>query len=466
MELHPILELPLTDPPAPGMWYVLSPGGGGPSLTVGHTCTYLHRVGGSGRVVLVGGANPSGPFADTYVLDLDKYTWEKPDWAGLTARYEHTCFTPESQPGKVFVFGGAEQGCNLNNIQVLDTETGTWTTADIQGTPPSPRTCHYTSHRGDKLYVWGGGKTGAEPIEDRKLHVFDAATLTWSQPQLEGKPPKPRHGHVMVAVGNKLYVHGGMSGVTFYDDLYVLNMDTKKWKRLKPKGLVPTARAAHTAVVHGSLVYVFGGMNQDGALDTLHVLNTETLTWSELRPEGPPPGPRLDHGACIIHLSVGGTDGEGAEGSVESGAPKNPGENIASLTDCDSGKSTEKQNTVAENKADDTKQTETVATETMATEPVVPSSENSSQSEKAEQVASAEEASSEPTILDVTEQFLPEEAAPKVAAAAQGHAAASGSEEHAGIGLVHDGKVTMLLVYGGMDTQGIIHEDCLVMRIA
>eukprot|EP00058_Branchiostoma_floridae_P014644 XP_002600132.1 hypothetical protein BRAFLDRAFT_276373 [Branchiostoma floridae] len=347
MELHPILELPLTDPPAPGMWYVLSPGGGGPSLTVGHTCTYLPRVGGSGRVVLVGGANPSGPFADTFVLDLDKYTWEKPDWAGLTARYEHTCFTPESQPSKVFVFGGAEQGCNLNNIQVLDTGTGTWTTADVQGTPPSPRTCHYTSHRGDRLYVWGGGKTGAEPIEDRKLHVFDAATLTWSQPQMEGKPPKPRHGHVMVAVGNKLYVHGGMSGVTFYDDLYVLNLDTKKWKRLKPKGPVPTARAAHTAVVHGSLVYMFGGMNQEGALDSMHVLNTERLTWSELRPEGPPPGPRLDHGACIIHLSV-----------------------------------------------------------------------------------------------------------------------ASGSEEHAGIGPVHDGKVTMLLVYGGMDTQGIIHEDCLVMRIA
>ncbi|XP_019643444.1 PREDICTED: rab9 effector protein with kelch motifs-like [Branchiostoma belcheri] len=347
MELHPILELPLTDPPAPRMWYVLSPGGGGPSLTVGHTCMYLPRAGGSGRVVLVGGANPSGPFADTFVLDLDTYTWEKPDWAGLTARYEHTCFTPESQPHKVFVFGGAEQGCNLNNVQVLDTGTGTWTTADVQGTPPSPRTCHYTAHRGDRLYVWGGGKTGAEPVEDRKLHVFDAATLTWSQPQLEGKPPKSRHGHVMVATGNKLYVHGGMSGVTFYDDLYVLNLDTKKWKRLKPKGPVPSARAAHTAVVHGSQVYLFGGMNQEGALDSMHVLNTENLTWRELKPEGPPPGPRLDHAACIIQLSV-----------------------------------------------------------------------------------------------------------------------ASGSQEHAGIGVVHDGKVTMLLVYGGMDTQGIIHDDCLVMRIA
>ncbi|XP_066294007.1 rab9 effector protein with kelch motifs-like [Branchiostoma lanceolatum] len=459
MELHPILELPLTDPPAPGMWYVLSAGGVGPSLTVGHTCTYLPRAGGSGKVVLVGGANPSGPFADTFVLDLEKYTWEKPEWAGLTARYEHTCFTPESQPHKVFVFGGAEQGRNLNNIQVLDTETGTWTTADVQGTPPSPRTCHYTPHRGDRLYVWGGGKTGAEPTEDRKLHVFDAATLTWSQPQLEGKPPKPRHGHVMVAVGNKLYVHGGMSGVTFYDDLYVLNMDTKKWKRLKPKGPVPSARAAHTAVVHGTQVYMFGGMNQDGAMDSMHVLNTETLTWSELSPEGPPPAPRLDHAACIIHLSVGGRDGEGARGAGDSdSASQNPGQDAPSLTDCSSGEGTEEQNTGAENLAGAAKRTET-----MATEPVVSSSEKSSQSENAEEIPCAEEAINQQTILDVTEQFLPEEAVSKVAAA-QGHTAAS--EEHAGIGPVHDGKVTMLLVYGGMDTQGVIHEDCLVMRIA
>ncbi|KAI8512415.1 hypothetical protein Bbelb_090540 [Branchiostoma belcheri] len=443
MELHPILELPLTDPPAPGMWYVLSPGGRG------------RWQGG-----VSGGANPSGPFADTFVLNLNTYTWEKPDWAGLTARYEHTCFTPESQPHKVFVFGGAEQGCNLNNVQVLDTETGAWTTADVQGTPPSPRTCHYTAHRGDRLYVWGGGKTGAEPVEDRKLHVFDAATLTWSQPQLEGKPPKPRHGHVMVVVGNKLYVHGGMSGVTFYDDLYVLNLDTKKWKRLKPKGPVPSARAAHTAVVQGSQVYMFGGMNQEGALDTMHVLNTENLTWRELKPEGPPPGPRLDHAVCIIHLPDASplTDGKGTE------EPNTSTEHQAGSTSLTgSGKGNEEVSADMKNQ-----QSGSNRTESMATEPFVSSSKNSTQSENAEeQVPSIEETDSQPTILDVTEQFLPEGTVPKVAgAAAQGHAAASGSQEHAGIGGVHDGKVTMVLVYGGMDTQGIIHEDCLVMRIA
>lgn len=49
-------------------------------------------------------------------------------------------------------------------------------------------------------------------------------TLTWSQPETLGKPPSPRHGHVMVAVGTKLFIHGGLAGDKFYDDLYCIDI--------------------------------------------------------------------------------------------------------------------------------------------------------------------------------------------------------------------------------------------------
>lgn len=66
MEVLPILES--NNSPKLNVWYVLSPEGEAPCIRVGHTCTF---VGGEPRRVLViGGANPDGSFADVYSLDL------------------------------------------------------------------------------------------------------------------------------------------------------------------------------------------------------------------------------------------------------------------------------------------------------------------------------------------------------------------------------------------------------------
>lgn len=66
----------------------------------------------------------------------------------------------------------------------------------MTGSPPSPRTFHTSSAAiGNQLYVFGGGERGAQPVEDVKLHVFDASMgwdigimglLTWPG------PPRPQ----------------------------------------------------------------------------------------------------------------------------------------------------------------------------------------------------------------------------------------------------------------------------------
>lgn len=66
MEILPILEAKTS--PKPNVWYVLSPEGDGPCIRVGHTCTFV--AGESRRVLVIGGANPDGSFADVFVLDL------------------------------------------------------------------------------------------------------------------------------------------------------------------------------------------------------------------------------------------------------------------------------------------------------------------------------------------------------------------------------------------------------------
>ena len=274
MELHPFLE---TDTrPNPGWWYVVPAVGECPSMRVGHTATYVPgtKPGESGKIFVIGGANPSGPFCETFVLDLGTRAWDTVDSPGLRPRYEHAAFVPASKPGKIYVFGGANQAGNVNDIQVLDTAGLTWSTLSPRGTPPSPRTHHTTCVVGDRLVVYSGGQAGADPVGDRHVHVFDAAQEAWTGLAPRGDSPKPRHGHAMAAVGSKVFLHGGMAGTTFYDDLHVLDVERRAWTPAKRRRGAPSARAAHAMLAFGHRLFVFGGMNRDGALDDLHVLDT------------------------------------------------------------------------------------------------------------------------------------------------------------------------------------------------
>ncbi|XP_069097847.1 rab9 effector protein with kelch motifs isoform X3 [Pleurodeles waltl] len=184
-------------------------------------------------------------------------------------------------------------------------ETGTWKSPKVSGSPPSPRTFHTSSSSiGDKLYVFGGGEKGSEPAEDTVLHVFNSATLTWTQPEVSGKPPAPRHGHVMVAVGTKLFVHGGMSGDQFYNDMCCIDTSDMKWQRLKVKGDVPVGCAAHAAAGCGKHIYIFGGMGAAGAVNTMYRYHTEDQSWTLLKFDSPLPRSRLDHSMCIVPWRV------------------------------------------------------------------------------------------------------------------------------------------------------------------
>ncbi|XP_040591616.1 rab9 effector protein with kelch motifs isoform X5 [Mesocricetus auratus] len=241
-------------------------------------------------------------------MDLGTQQWDTATTEGLLPRYEHASFIPSCTPHSIWVFGGADQSGNRNCLQVLDPETRTWTTPEVSSSPPSPRTFHTSSAAiGDQLYVFGGGERGAQPVQDVKLHVFDANTLMWSQPETHGSPPSARHGHVMVAAGTKLFIHGGLSGDKFFDDLHCIDISNMKWQKLSPTGAVPAACAAHAAVAVGKHVYVFGGMTPTGALNTMYKYHTEKQHWTSLQ-FGPflPPG-RLDHSMCVIPWPVPST---------------------------------------------------------------------------------------------------------------------------------------------------------------
>lgn len=53
--------------------YSLRPRGSAPGVSVGHTCIFTpSEDGGKGRLLIIGGANPSGSFSDSHIINLGK----------------------------------------------------------------------------------------------------------------------------------------------------------------------------------------------------------------------------------------------------------------------------------------------------------------------------------------------------------------------------------------------------------
>ncbi|XP_035113290.1 rab9 effector protein with kelch motifs isoform X3 [Callithrix jacchus] len=249
-------QLPILEPgdkPRKASWYTLTLQGDSPCARVGHSCSYLPPVGNAkrGKVFIVGGANPNRSFSDVHAMDLGKHQWDLVTCKGLLPRYEHASFIPSCTPDSIWVFGGANQSGNRNCLQVLN-----------------------------------------------------PGTLTWSQPETLGNPPSPRHGHVMVAAGTKLFIHGGLAGDKFYDDFHCIDISDMKWQKLSPTGATPAGCAAHSAVAVGKHLYIFGGMTPAGALDTMYQYHTEKQHWTLLKFDTFLPPGRLDHSMCIIPWPV------------------------------------------------------------------------------------------------------------------------------------------------------------------
>ncbi|XP_017665546.1 PREDICTED: rab9 effector protein with kelch motifs [Lepidothrix coronata] len=321
-----LLELPPGGRPQAGRWYRLSPLGERPRARVGLGCLAL-----PGRVLLLGGADPAGAFADAHFVELAPLRWVPAGWRGLRPRYEHATFLPGPGPPRLWVFGGAHPAGNRGCVQVLDPETGTWESPAVKGSPPQPRTFHTSSAAvGARLFVFGGGHRGAEPVRDQRLHVFDTATLTWSQPDTRGDPPSPRHGHAVVAVGTKLFIHGGLAGDVFYNDLFCIDTSDMRWVKVPATGDVPGGRASHSSAVFREHVYIFGGIGPEGTLDTMYKYHTGRQQWTLLQFESPMPAGRLDHAMCVIPWQAG-TQGDRGATTAGTEAPVPAGDSAGPL---------------------------------------------------------------------------------------------------------------------------------------
>eukprot|EP01060_Flectonema_neradi_P007237 TRINITY_DN15023_c0_g2_i1.p1 TRINITY_DN15023_c0_g2~~TRINITY_DN15023_c0_g2_i1.p1 ORF type:complete len:530 (+),score=64.92 TRINITY_DN15023_c0_g2_i1:86-1591(+) len=226
---------------------------------------------------------------DMHTLDVNDYQWtdisDKIEPKNTPpARYAHSC---SGHNNKLVVFGGATQ-VHLNDVQVFNTDTYTWTELKTTGQQPTPRCGHSTVIIGDLLWVFGGLSAGF----NNDLHCLNMNSHVWRELVLPGSP-SPR-GHLsFCTVGRNAVIFGGWTDEiphshvpNLMNDVHVLVTDedclsNTKWITPVVSGSPPSPRNTHAAVIIGGGMYVFGGWDRRNCYNDLTVLEISSFLVNE-----------------------------------------------------------------------------------------------------------------------------------------------------------------------------------------
>ncbi|GIL65022.1 hypothetical protein Vafri_18872 [Volvox africanus] len=188
-----------------------------------------------------------------------------------------------------------------------------WTRLPQVGTLPVERSSHSITVLGNRILLFGGEHDPRVPVGS-ELYEYSFPDGTWCVVDAKGEPPTPRVAHASAAVGNKLYIFGGRSGLAMGEgasnDLYVFDPDTCTWARLNGQGDIPPKRSYHTMTAVANKLFVFGGCGEEGRLNDLYEYDTTTNTWRQLAAPSADAVPGRG-GSCLVAApKQGGREGE------------------------------------------------------------------------------------------------------------------------------------------------------------
>nr|XP_029116763.1 acyl-CoA-binding domain-containing protein 6 isoform X2 [Elaeis guineensis] len=235
--------------------------------------------------------------------------WIAPSISGQCPkpRYAHGAAIVQD---KMYVFGGNHNGRYLNDLQVLDLKSLTWSKIDAKaqtGSPESPIVLPVTPCAGHSLITWGnkilsvGGHT-KDPSETITVKEFDPQTCVWSNLKTYGKPPISCGGQSVTLVGTTLVMFGGEDAKrSLLNDLHILDLETMTWDDIDAIGTPPPPRSDHAAACHAErYLLIFGGGSHATCFSDLHVLDLQTMEWSIPKQQGVTPEPRAGHAGVTV----------------------------------------------------------------------------------------------------------------------------------------------------------------------
>ncbi|XP_058764916.1 acyl-CoA-binding domain-containing protein 6-like [Vicia villosa] len=242
-------------------WMVLSIAGDKPVPRSYHAACVIEN-----KMIAVGGESGNGLLDDVQVLNFDTFSW--------TTVSSKLYLSPSSLPlqipackghclvswgKKALLIGGkTDPGSDKISVWAFDTETECWSLMEAKGDIPTARSGHTIVRANSTLILFGGEDCKKRKLND--LHMFDLKSLTWLPLHCTGTAPSPRCNHVTSLYNGKiLFVFGGVSKSRTLNDLYSLDFETMAWSRIKVRGFHPSPRAGCCGVLCGTKWYIAGG---------------------------------------------------------------------------------------------------------------------------------------------------------------------------------------------------------------
>ncbi|XP_072515267.1 uncharacterized protein [Salminus brasiliensis] len=235
-----------------------------------------------------------------------RVTWENMPQNGVVpaAREGHTLCVVK---GKLYLFGGSchpEATECLPGVHRYDIVTLKWEKLVTGGV--SLRSLRHSSVAlGDNIYVYGGILDGV-PTDD--LMMFNTVSMIWTPIKTTGTSPSARYNHMCAAVNEQIFLFGGCGeDGSYYKDIHILNTETLVWQKSDVKGESPLSCAGQTFTAHHDKdIYLFGGAvtGPDGtvaATNEIHKLSIAKMKWKVPLYVGIPPARRHGHVAFILH---------------------------------------------------------------------------------------------------------------------------------------------------------------------
>ncbi|XP_074837451.1 multiple epidermal growth factor-like domains protein 8 [Carettochelys insculpta] len=242
-------------------------GGPGPSPRYFHAAAYVPS---RQAMVVLGGLTASGIASDCWVLNLTTLQWRQEQDPLLPAVAGHTL---TARGGASLLLIGGYSPADGFNKQLLEysVESERWRAGPVAGTPPTGLYGHSAVyHEGtDAIYVFGGQRFHVETVSPSpELYSLHCPSRTWSLlAPAQGPKPLSHFFHAAAVVRDTMVVVGGRTEAQDFSNhvlLYQLLCNT--WilpSHTGPAvvGVPMNESVAHAVAAVGGRIYVSGGFS-------------------------------------------------------------------------------------------------------------------------------------------------------------------------------------------------------------
>ncbi|OJX46994.1 MAG: hypothetical protein BGO78_15985 [Chloroflexi bacterium 44-23] len=155
-----------------------------------------------------------------------------------------------------YLFGGINSSGTNPDVLIFNIDENSWS---LGAKKPKPVSHIQAAALGEKIYIPGGINSENQVIAD--LEIYDPRESSWETRAIF---PHPISRYGLVAFEGKIFLFGGWDGIGFQSDVWVYNPVGDTWEKF---GSMPKKCADLSVAVVNGVIHLFGGINENGVLD-------------------------------------------------------------------------------------------------------------------------------------------------------------------------------------------------------